>query len=171
MKKLLLLLVLCSGLVYGQSPYSYGGESEQDRIAREHQSGGMYNPNPSNGSGRGSAQANVWGAIAIDHKTFQGTGSANSEKSSNDAKNRALALCKKRSNNCEVVLTYTWMNCGAVAVASDGDKIVWAAETKPFRVDAAEATLNSCRKKARAAGIKEDCVFWVPSRCALFEGA
>ncbi|WP_434779728.1 DUF4189 domain-containing protein [Neisseria sp. Ec49-e6-T10] len=170
MKKLLLLLVLCSGLVYGQSPYSYGGESEQDRIAREHQPGGIYDSSKPSSSGKGGYRVpTVWGAIAIDYKKFQGWGSSNSEESLNSAKNEALKLCKKRSNTCKVVITYNWNNCGAVA-ASDSTAI-WMAETMQLRADANEAALKSCNEKMKKQGKTPDCSLWVPAKCALFGGS
>ncbi|WP_434779731.1 DUF4189 domain-containing protein [Neisseria sp. Ec49-e6-T10] len=170
MKKVLLLLVLCSGLVYGQSPYSYGGESEQDRIAREHQSGGMYDPGRSSSSGKGGYRVpTVWGAIAIDTKTFKASAWANSKKSQKDAEQQAINICKKDSKTCKTVVTYTWNNCGAVAASKATD--IWVAETRQLRADTDAAALKSCNSKARSSGVVEDCVLWVPAKCALFKGS
>ncbi|WP_434779730.1 DUF4189 domain-containing protein [Neisseria sp. Ec49-e6-T10] len=175
MKNVLLLLVLCSGLVYGQSPYSYGGESERDRIAREHQSGGIYNPNNPSGGG-GYSMPKVWGAIAIDYKTFKGSGYSNSEKSQKDAEKKAIKFCKEHSKNCNIVLTYGWNNCGAVAASTNPvDAVkgtyIWAAETRQLRADADTAALKSCNMKLKAEGIKGNCSLWMPAKCALFGGS
>ncbi|WP_434779727.1 DUF4189 domain-containing protein [Neisseria sp. Ec49-e6-T10] len=165
MKKMLLGILLFSFSIFG-----FAQESEQDRIAREHQPGGLYDKSNS-GNGNGSFQLPlVWGAIAIDSKTFQGGGFANSENSLSDAKKLALSECKKRAGrSCKVVVNYALDHCGAVALSQGTD--VWSAEMRRLRKDANAAALQSCNDKVRKLGKTPDCTLWIPGRCALFSGS